>query len=185
MNYDGSMENAYVWKAPTDPPYTIACGGPFSQCGAFAECYTSPAGGCHVCGIQLFLTRVSPPVGSETANLYIWTDNGGQPGLILTVVPQATLPSPISYWPTVVSEDMGIPSTFIPAGKFWVGYKTYPGDYCVCADLDGFGGCPYTYVPVGAPSGGPPGWHNTGTVPYLTPTPYLKATALGIGVYVQ
>jgi len=160
LNYDGTAENGYCWQY-------AGIGAPYY--GAFAECYS----GGPVCGIELFLTGVGYPCNSLT--LYVWDDAGGMPGSVLASVPGVN-PCPVSSWPSVTAHDFAIAAN--PSGNFWVGYwsddSAQPCGYFVGADLDGFGGCPFTNIAPGI--GYPTGWNNASNV-------WGPTQALGIGVW--
>ena len=64
-------------------------------------------------------------------------------------------------------------------GAFWIGYwadfSEQPCGYYVAADLDGFGGCPFTYCL--GDFGGPTGWNNVSVI-------FGPTQAIGIGAWV-
>jgi len=164
INYDGSAENGYCWQyGGIVPPYY----------GAFAECCEYV--GC-VCGIQLLLTGVGYPCGP--ADLYVWADAGGMPGDVLMMT-TGNNPCPVASWPSISTHDFAIPQTPVN-GLFWFGYwsdwSAQPCGYFVAADLDGFGGCPFTNIAPGI--GYPTGWGNVSAV-------WGATQAIGIGAWVK
>ena len=163
LNYDGTAENGYCWQYG-------GIGAPYY--GAFAECYT--ALNTDVCGIELFLTGVGYPCNNLT--LYVWSDANGMPGGVLSTTTGVN-PCPVSSWPSVTAHDFAI--TQVPVnGNFWVGYwsddSAQPCGYFIGADLDGFGGCPFTNIAPGI--GYPTGWNNASIV-------WGATQALGIGAW--
>ncbi len=180
QNYDGGAENAYQWTGVWDPPFNVGKPG-----GAFAECYVSPSpNGCTVVGFQFWVTSKGPyipPLPLHYSVAYVWADAGGIPGAALRQM--NFTPYVVSQWPSIaeVTVCLSLASyLYIPPGQhFWVGCKdtgTPPaGSFALAADLNGFGGCPYTYV------WGPgviKGWASVG--PIFGPT-----QAMGIGVWVK
>jgi len=164
LNYDGSAENGYCWQyGGIVPPYY----------GAFAECYTTP-GDPGVCGIELMLTGIGYPCFA--CDLYVWDDAGGIPGNVLSVTGNVN-PCPVATWPSISTHDFSVGNVPVPT-TFWVGYWTNAANaicpYFVAADLDGFGGCPYTNVAPGI--GYPTGWQNTSII-------WGATQALGIGAW--
>jgi len=161
LNADGSYENGFCWQyGGLVAPYY----------GAFAECYSANG---NVCSVVLDLTQIGLHAG-QTADVYVWEDGGGAPGNVLGVV-TGYLPSGIAFWPSL-SRHVADVSVAV-AGNFWAGYwGNWPNGACawyVGADLDGFGGCPYTNIAPGI--GYPTGWQNASIV-------WGPTQALGIGV---
>jgi len=162
LNYDGSAENGYCWQyGGIVPPYY----------GAFAECCSFD--GC-VCGVEYELTGVGYPCGPLDA--YIWADAGGIPGNVLGMTAGLN-PCPVATWPSISTSDFAITPVAV-TGAFWVGYwadfSAAPCGYFVAADLNGFGGCPYTNIAPGI--GYPTGWNNASVV-------WGATQALGIGAW--
>jgi len=163
LNYDGSAENGYCWQyGGIVPPYY----------GAFAECCSYDGA---VCGIELMLTGVGYPCGPLDA--YVWADAGGIPGNVLNVT-SGLNPCPVATWPNISTHDFLIPGNPQVNGAFWIGYwanfSSAPCGYFVAADLNGFGGCPYTNIAPGI--GYPTGWQNASVV-------WGATQALGIGAW--
>ncbi len=169
MNADGSYESANAWSGPF-PAWCTLCGG-------FAECYQAGVPTL-VYGIQVVLTTQGGPPTKIPPDVYVWADAGGQPGAILGSFPSSTFaPFGVAVWPASTVVDLCFPTPVsVPVGSYWVGYQDplsgSPGhDYLMCMDLDGFGGCPYTYSP---PPGG--GWQSVSI-------PWGPTQALGIAVW--
>ena len=166
LNYDGSAENGFCWQyGGIVPPYY----------GAFAECYHTDQR-LSVCGIELMLTTI-PNNPCRPCDLYVWDDNGGQPGNVLSVTTDAN-PCPVAFWPEVSTHDFAVNYTQV-SGAFWVGYwgsnfGTGSCDYFIAADVDGPGGCPMTNIAPGI--GYPTGWQNVSIV-------WGPTAALGIGAF--
>jgi len=165
LNYDGSAENGYCWQyGGIVPPYY----------GAFAECYETT--GC-VCGIQLHLTGIGYPCHGLDA--YVWDDGGGIPGNVLAMTGNLN-PCPVATWPNISTHDLALAADVSVAGLFWIGYwsdwSAAVCGYFVAADLDGFGGCPYTNIAPGI--GYPTGWQNVSAV-------WGPTQAIGIGAWVD
>jgi len=164
LNYDGTAENGFCWQyGGIVPPYY----------GAFAECY---GGATNVCGIELGLTGIGYPCGP--CDLYVWDDAGGIPGNVLTVTSNNN-PCPVATWPSISTHDFAIGAA-VNGAPFWVGYwldaSAAVCGYFVGADLDGFGGCPFTNVAPGI--GYPTGWQNASTI-------WGATQALAIGAWVD
>ncbi len=183
MNADGHYEDAYVWQGVGDPQYfsVFPCRcAPcfFAPCGGFAECYTGPAGGGHVNGIELAVTTMTNPGTKNPPDVYVWRDAGGKPGTIIQYIPRSSFaPFSVSPFPNVNLVALCFPTPVaVPAGSFWIGYKDYPGDFMICADLDGFGGCPLTYISPSVKTS-PPGWQSVSIV-------WGPTQSLGIGAWV-
>jgi len=162
LNYDGTGENGFCWQyGGIVPPYY----------GAFAECYNAVD---TVCGIELMLTGVGYPCFG--CDLYVWDDAGGIPGNVLSMTAGVN-PCPVATWPSISTHDFAVNGGNVN-GNFWVGYWANAANaicpYFIGADLDGFGGCPYTNIAPGI--GYPTGWQNASTV-------WGPTQALGIGVW--
>jgi hypothetical protein len=163
MNHDGTSENGYAWRygGIVAPDY-----------GAFAECY--PGGS--VCGAVFDLSTTGTQAG-QSMDIYYYCDNGGIPGAVQAVM--RVTPGPIAFWPSVSRHTFTLPEKVDMCcdGTLWVAYwGNWPGEiqgWFVAADLDGFGGCPYTNIAPGI--GYPTGWNNVSVV-------WGPTQALGIGV---
>jgi hypothetical protein len=151
MNADGSYENGYAWRyAGIQPPYY----------GAFAECYS---GDVAVCSAVFDLTQVGSDFG-QTMDVYVWNDGGGTPGSV-ACVRTGYDPSTIAFWPNLSRHVASLDNCCV-TGSWWVGYwGNWPDQtngWFIGADLDGFGGCPYTNIAPGI--GYPTGWQNVSVV---------------------
>jgi hypothetical protein len=165
LNYDGTAENGYCWQyGGIVPPYY----------GAFAECYEYV--GC-VCGIELGLTGIGYPCNSFDA--YVWDDAGGMPGNVLGMT-SGLNPCPVATWPNISTHDLALNPGVNVNGLFWIGYwannSAQVCGYFVAADLDGFGGCPFTNIAPGI--GYPTGWQNASNV-------WGATQSIGIGAWTQ
>ncbi len=168
QNHDGSFENGFCWQyGGIAPPYY----------GAFAEGFTGLGTGYVEC-MAIWATQVGNYFG-QTCDIYIW--QGGVSGAPSTVLWQGTGAfTSIPYWPTVGRNDFNV--GFCLEGDFAVGYWV-DASASVCpwyvgADLDGFGGYPWTNVAAG--TGYPTGWQHPGVVW----TSYYPQS-LGFGVFFQ
>jgi hypothetical protein len=165
FNADGSYENGYAWQyGGVVPP----------DFGAFAECYFFEN---EVCANVFDLSQVGGQAG-QTMDSYVWDDAGGIPGAVNCVVVGAD-PGPVAFWPSVSRHT--IPMPLCCTGEaWWVGYwGNWPGlmtAWFIGADLDGFGGCPFTHIAPGI--GFPTGWTNVSVV-------WGPTQALGIGCEVN
>jgi len=162
LNYDGSAENGYCWQyGGIVPPYY----------GAFAECCNYDG---WVCGIELDLTGIGYPC--KVCDGYVWADAGGMPGNVLGMT-SGLNPCPVATWPNISTSDLKMTGVAV-SGNFWIGYwsdySTAVCGYFVAADLNGFGGCPYTNIAPGI--GYPTGWNNASVV-------WGATQALGIGAW--
>lgn len=164
LNFDGSAENGFCWQyGGIVPPYY----------GAFAECYEWQ--GC-VCGIELLLTGIGYPC--RAFNAYLWDDAGGTPGNVLSMT-SGLNPCPVATWPNISTHDFALTGAVV-GGPFWIGYwgdfSAQACGYFVAADLDGFGGCPFTNIAPGI--GYPTGWQNASSV-------WGPTQSIGIGAWVN
>lgn len=163
MNADGTYENGYCWQygGVVAPNY-----------GAFAECY---AGNGKVCSVDLDLTQVGGFFG-QTLDAYVWGDAGGAPGNVLCLKAGVNPGAP-AFWPSLSRHAIALDDGCCVNGAFWAGYwGNWPGASCaffIGADLDGFGGCPYTNIAPGI--GFPTGWNNVSVA-------WGPTQAIGIGV---
>ena len=161
FNADGTYENGYAWQygGIVAPDY-----------GAFAEAYDTV--GLMACSVVMDLTQTGNDVG-QTADLYAWEDAGGIPGAVLGVATGYD-PGSIAFWPSLSRHSGSI--TAKCADRTWVGYwGNWPGalsGWFVGADLDGFGGFPYSNLAPGI--GYPTGWNNVSIV-------WGPTQALGLG----
>lgn len=149
MNADGTYENGYAWRyAGIAPP----------DYGAFAECY---AGATDLCSAVFDLTQIGSQAGQHM-NILVYDDAGGLPGPMRFVMD--VVPGPVAFWPSISRHTFAIATD--TAASWWVGYwGNWPGltnGWFVGADLDGFGGCPYTNIAPGI--GFPTGWNHVSLV---------------------
>jgi hypothetical protein len=166
-NYDSTVEDACGWQyGGIMPPYY----------GAFAECYDTGDEAGVVCGVEILLTGVGYPC--IPCNLYVWGDDGGIPGVVLSVTVGAD-PCPVATWPNASTHDFAVDPVQIQ-GAFWTGwwadFSHQVCGYFTTNDTNGFGGCPYTNIAPGI--GYPTGWHNVSIV-------WGPIQAIGIGAWVQ
>lgn len=151
MNSDGSYENGYAWQygGVVAPDY-----------GAFAEGYATPNQ--KFCSVVMDLTQTGNAAGG-VCDVYAWADAAGTPGAVLGVT-VGFGPTGIAFWPSASRHVASIDADC--ANTTWVGYwGNWPGQFTkwyVGADLDGFGGLPYTNIAPGI--GYPTGWNNVSIV---------------------
>jgi hypothetical protein len=147
-NHDGSFENGYCWQlSGVVPPYYGAFGSAFDL-----------GPGTVFCG-SYWVTQTGSFVG-QTADLYVWEDGVyGPPGAVVGVVVGHVMTN-VPFWTDVGQNDAEI--NICVDGPFTTGYwGNWVEDYCgyFCgADLDGFGGIPWTCIAPGI--GFPTGWNN-------------------------
>lgn len=153
FNSDGTYENGYAWQYG-------GCVAP--DYGSFAEGYSTP--NMQACSVVLDLTQIGNDVG-QTLDAYAWADAGGVPGAVLNVSTGAN-PGPIAFWPSLSRHAFPLNVNGNCADTTWVGYwGNWPAagsGWFVGADLDGFGGLPYTNIAPGI--GYPTGWNNVSIV---------------------
>lgn len=151
FNADGTYENGYAWRygGIVPPDY-----------GAFAEGYsaTNP----QLCS-AVFDFSTTGDLGAGM-NIFVYNDAAGAPGPV--VYTQAADPGAIAFWPSISRHTFALTGDVCTDDNFWVGYwGNWPGDvqsWFVAADLDGFGGLPYTNIAPGI--GYPTGWNNVSIV---------------------
>jgi hypothetical protein len=162
LNYDGSGENGYTWQyggvvAPTF--------------GTMVEGYNGVG---TVCGMQFHLTQVGGFAG-QSMDCYLY-DGAGIPNNVLAVT-IGVVPSAPAMWPNISVHDVDTVDGIVN-GDFWVGYwPNWPGGpsgWFIGADLDGFGGLPFTNIAPGI--GYPTGWNNVSVV-------WGPTQAIGIGAW--
>lgn len=163
FDFDGSFENGYAWSygGVTRPYY-----------GAFAEAFD--LGSAQLNCASFWFTDIGK-YQHQTMDVYVW--DGGVtrlPGLVLAMVPGVD-PGPVAIWPEISRHDVEI-NVQVP-GEFAVGYwGNWPGQdngWFVAADLNGWGGHPWTMIAPGI--GYPTGWNDPSLV-------WGPIRALGIGV---
>ncbi len=165
MNHDGSFENGYAWQYG-------GCVAPYY--GAFGEGYDlGSAGAC--CG-AFWVSTLPGYFFGQSADCYVWAGGvGGAPGAVLGVVTGVVF-SNVPNWPTCAENDVEM--HIIVSGPFTVGYwGNWPGALCgyfCAADLNGFGGAPWTNIAPGI--GYPTGWNDPSIV-------WGPTQSMGIGVY--
>lgn len=166
-NHDGSFENGYIWQGPGVAP---------PDYGAWAECYD---GDWHINFVQFWFTQLGNQAG-ETMDVYVWDDEGDNPGNVLAYLPGVD-PGPIALWPSVSLHS--IPVNVDVAGTWWVGFwPDWPGQeigaWFIASDENGFPGCPRTKFAPGI--GYPTGWGHVN----LSPT-MQDCQSLGIQAFVK
>jgi len=156
-NHNGNFESAYAWTWYHDP-----------YVNAFGESYDLGMGQIS-CG-AFWLTTIGevPPAPTE---VYVW-DGNDPPGAVLAMV-QGVQFQNLPVWPEFgvnlvpISLEVTRPFTI----GYWSGFDGEPVWY-IGADLDGFGGTPWTY----AICGDYPDWCR---VDYI----WGPTQSIGIGVY--
>jgi hypothetical protein len=168
FNADGTYENGYAWRygGIVPPDY-----------GAFAECYFGPAS---ICSAVFDFSTTGTQAG-QSMDIFVYCDDGaGHPGAVLCSA--RVTPGPIAFWPSVSrhSFDFTPKCDACDCDAWWVAYwGNWPGNvqgWFIAADLDGFGGCPFTNIAPGI--GYPTGWNNVSVV-------WGPTMALGIGANVK
>jgi hypothetical protein len=164
-NHDGSFENGYAWRyGGVVAPYY----------GAFGESYDLDYG--NVCCVALWVSTVPGGFTGQSCDVYVWAGGiGSTPGAVLQMVPGIVLTN-VPNWPTCSENDITVPVGL--SGPFTVGYwGNWPGAanaYFCAADLNGFGGNPWTNIAPGI--GYPTGWNDPSIV-------WGPTQSMGIGVY--
>jgi hypothetical protein len=166
VNHDGSFENGYAWQyGGSIAPYY----------GAFGEGYNLGAGG--VCCEAFWAFTLPGYFFGQSADAYVWAGGAGSgaPGAVLGMVPGNVLTN-VPNWPTCAEND--ITMNVAVTGEFTVGlWGNWPGALCgyfTSADLNGFGGYPWTNIAPGI--GYPTGWNDPSIV-------WGATQSMGIGVY--
>ncbi|MEZ4647655.1 MAG: hypothetical protein R3E97_02520 [Candidatus Eisenbacteria bacterium] len=162
FNADGTYENGYAW----------AYGGTYAPYyGAFAEKYDTNR---KVCSVVMDLTQTGNQAG-RTCDLYVWEDASGVPGPVLGVA-FGHDPGTVAFWPSISRHVGSVTANCSSTDATWVGYWGSWVDqiaaWFVTADLDGFGGSPFTCIAPGI--GYPTGWNNVSIV-------WGPTQALGLG----
>jgi len=163
--HDGSFENGFAWElAEVAPPYF----------GAFAVRHEVDG---VIDAIHLHLTQLDDE-NHARLDLYLWEDDGGQPGDVIAVFPGRD-PGPVAHWPEISAHRFPIDHAVDGPTPVWVGmWGDWPGqalDYFLAVDHDGpGGGTPHTNVAPGLEW--PEGWQPV-SVPF-------SEAALGIGIEV-
>jgi hypothetical protein len=153
VNHDGSFENGYAWQyAGSVAPYY----------GAFGEGYDLGTGTVF-CGAYWPSTMPGYFYG-QSADCYVWDGGvGGAPGAVLGVTTGVVFPN-VPNWPAAAQNDVDL--NVAVTGPFTVGFwGNWPGALCgyfCCADLNGFGGYPWTNIAPGI--GYPTGWNDPSIV---------------------
>lgn len=164
MNHDGSFENGYCWSYNgIQPPYY----------GAFGEAFDLGVGNIEC--IAMYLTQQGNFNG-HPLDAYVW--EGGvtaPPGAVISMV-GGLVPSNIPFWPAVGQNDFEVGVFW--EGEFTVGYwadfSSVVPQWFIAADLNGFGGFPWTNIAPGI--GYPTGWNDPSIV-------WGGTQSLGFGVY--
>lgn len=163
MNADGTYENGFAWRygGIVPPDY-----------GAFAECYS---GASKLCSAVYDFSTTGTQAG-QSMDIFVYNDAAGAPGPV--VFTSRVTPGPVAFWPSISRHTFAI-DTPCTADAWWVAYwGNWPGavqGWFVGADLDGFGGCPFTNIAPGI--GYPTGWNNASVV-------WGPVQAIGIGAEV-
>jgi hypothetical protein len=161
FNADGTYENGFAWRygGIVPPDY-----------GAFAECYF---GLTKLCSAVYDLSTTGTQAG-QSMDIIIYCDAGGTPGPVAYTT--SVVPGPIAFWPSISRHTFTIDADLCDCDAWWVGYwGNWPGEiqgWFIGADLDGFGGCPYTNIAPGI--GFPTGWNHVSVV-------WGPTQAIGIG----
>jgi hypothetical protein len=165
MNHDGTFENGYAWQyGGTVAPYY----------GAFGEGYDLGPGTVF-CGAMWLSTLPGFDLG-QRLDAYVWNGGvGGVPGGVAGVVTGYD-PSTIGNWPAITQHDVDM--NIAVTGAFTFGYwGNWPGAQCgwfCAADLDGFGGYPWTNIAPGI--GYPTGWNDPSII-------WGPTQSMGLGAY--
>jgi hypothetical protein len=151
---DGSFENGYGWSGP---------GSRVPDFGAWAERYESDV----VCSVQ-FLFIDSGDFQDQTMDVFVWSDESGNPGTVLCVLRDID-PGPIAPWPQISIHD--VPINCETGGPHFVGFwGEWPGavhGWYLAADENGSGsGSPRTRIAPGL--GYPTGWNHPNVVPFYS-----------------
>lgn len=150
-NWDGTIENGYSWGVGgvVPPDY-----------GSFGDCYDNA----FVCEGHFYFTQLGYYAG-QTADIYIWADEGGLPGnVVCSSLGQG--PGQIALWPSCSAHKFALNCD--TGGAHFLGYwGDWPGmveGWFICADEDGPMSCPVTKI---APGIGnyPSGWQPITVVP--------------------
>jgi len=165
-NHDYTFENGYAWQyGGVEPPYYGAFAEGFAQDAANIQC------------VALWLTDVGYYMGGP-CDVYVWEGGvSGMPGAVLTVMTGVDPGAP-AFWPSISQHDVDIPDYSFAGGEMTVGYwGDWPGMltqwYCA-ADLDGFGGNPWTNLAPGSSYG--TGWTDPSVV-------WGTTQSMGLGFY--
>ncbi len=172
FNHDNSFENGFCWQyGGTAPPYY----------GAFAEGFGMGyvAGWVIEC-VTLWVTQTGNFTG-QPLDIYLWEGGAGQaPGNVRYMLTGAIL-SNVPFWPTIGQNDIvfggGILAREFAIG-YWADFSGGPCGWYIGADLDGFGGYPWTNVAPGQSY--PTGWQHPGIV-WSAHYPQ----SLGIGIHAE
>ena len=165
-NHDFTFENGYAWQyGGVEAPYY----------GAFGEGF-STGGGVTVECVAIFISHLGQYAG-HTCDVYVWEGGvSGLPGAVLTVMAGFDPGAP-AMWPAVSQHDADIPDT-AAGDELTVGYwGTWIGaalGWYIGADLDGFGGNPWTNLAPG--SGYGTGWTDPSVV-------WGTTMSMGLGFY--
>ena len=166
-NHDYSFENGYAWQyGGVEPPYY----------GAFGEGFAMGMD-VNVQCVSLWISHLGQYMGGP-CDVYVWEGGvAGLPGNVLGVLTGVDPGAP-AIWPAVSQHDVDLPDVFVVGGELTVGYW---GDwvgggtqwYCA-ADLDGFGGAPWTNLAPG--SGYGTGWTDPSVI-------WGPTMSMGLGFY--
>jgi len=163
IHSDGEYEGAIAWQFDgVAAPYY----------GAFAEAFSDTGA---ICSAVFDLTRL-PEQSGGLMDVYVWSDDGGDPGVVLSMTPGVS-PGPVSVWPAISRHTVDISDVEV-SGSYWVGcWGAWPGmeaRYFLAAELDWPGtATPRTNIAPG--SGYPSGWQDVSLV-------WGSTQSVGIGV---
>lgn len=165
LNTDGEFENAYAWDDPgVEPP----------DYGGFADAFTAQG---VVCGMRAYLTTLPGYFTDETADAYVYTSDGDNPNVVLSVTPGVSLDPP-AHWPEISIHDIGLAPAAVDGEFFlylWGDFRDGLGWY-VAADVRGpVEAKPRTKVAPGI--GYPTGWQDVDDI-------WGATDAMGLGAYV-
>ncbi|MBD3333961.1 MAG: hypothetical protein GF355_00415 [Candidatus Eisenbacteria bacterium] len=132
-NDDGTWETAYNWEGCNADHFI------------WYECYES----LYICSMRLVLTQVGLWSGSHSIDVYVWENDGGQPGEVLCIYPDALVTEGIAFWPSVSQHDVPVHCCLEDVEEHFLGFLVRWDDepeWYIGGDLDGPGGCPGTLV---------------------------------------
>ncbi|MEZ4651864.1 MAG: hypothetical protein R3E97_24310 [Candidatus Eisenbacteria bacterium] len=145
-NTDEQFENAYAWDDPgVEPP----------DFGGFADAFV---GSGVVCGMRVYLTTLPLYFNDEIADAYVYTSDGTNPDVVLSVTPGIEVGTP-GIWPEISVHEIELAPASVDGEffvYFWGDFEDGLGWY-VAADVRGpIEAKPRTKVPWGI--GYPTGW---------------------------
>jgi hypothetical protein len=131
--------------------------------------------------VALWVTTLPGFYSGQTCDVCVWEGgcNGAPPGAVRGMVSGIVL-SNVPIWPACAQNDINVGNVAVTSyvGGFTVGYwGNWPGSLCgyFCgADLDGFGGNPWTFIAPGI--GYPTGWNDPSII-------WGPTQSMGCGAY--